>query len=62
MHVSLTRVATSSTGTLLPASASLKTLTIRDRMTSAADVQVEETVDYEVTFAHLKESVSDFSK
>jgi hypothetical protein len=34
----------------------------RDRMTSAADVQVEETVDYEVTFAHLKESVADFSK
>lgn len=25
----------------------------RDRMTSAANVQVEETVDYEVTFAHL---------
>jgi hypothetical protein len=25
----------------------------RDRMTSAAMVQVEETVDYEVTFAHL---------
>ena len=25
----------------------------RDRMTSAAGVEVEETVDYEVTFAHL---------
>jgi hypothetical protein len=34
----------------------------RDRMTSAANVQVEETVDYEVTFAHLKPSLTDFSK
>jgi hypothetical protein len=25
----------------------------RDRMTSAANVKVEETVDYDVTFAHL---------
>src|SRR6266480_1701078 len=34
----------------------------RDRMTSAAGVQVEETVDYEVTFAHLGRRVADFSK
>jgi hypothetical protein len=34
----------------------------RDRMTSAARVQVEETVDYEVTFAHLKPRLTDFSK
>jgi hypothetical protein len=34
----------------------------RDRMTSAADVQVEETVDYEVTFAHLRPSLTDFGK
>jgi hypothetical protein len=34
----------------------------RDRMTSAAGVQVEETVDYEVTFAHLKPTLTDFSK
>lgn len=31
----------------------------RDRMTSAAGVQVEETVDYEVTFAHLGPLTSD---
>jgi len=34
----------------------------RDRMTSAAGVQVEETVDYEVTFAHLTPRLADFSK
>jgi hypothetical protein len=34
----------------------------RDRMTSAADVQVEETVDYEVTFAHLRPSLTDLGK
>jgi hypothetical protein len=34
----------------------------RDRMTSAADVQVEETVDYVVTFAHLGPSLTDFGK
>ena len=34
----------------------------RDRMTSAAGVQVEETVDYEVAFAHLGRRVADFSK
>jgi hypothetical protein len=34
----------------------------RDRMTSAARVQVEETVDYVVTFAHLKQGLTDFSK
>jgi hypothetical protein len=31
----------------------------RDRMTSAANVQVDETVDYTVTFAHLAPSVTD---
>jgi hypothetical protein len=34
----------------------------RDRMTSAAGVQVEETVDYEVTFAHLAQRLVDLSK
>src|SRR6267142_1421712 len=34
----------------------------RDRMTSAAGVQVEETVDYDVTFAHLGPEITDFSK
>lgn len=34
----------------------------RDRMTSAAGVQVEETVDYEVTFAHLTPRLTDHSK
>jgi hypothetical protein len=34
----------------------------RDRMTSAAGVQVEETVDYEVTFAHLTPRLTDPSK
>jgi hypothetical protein len=34
----------------------------RDRMTSAADVQVEQTDDYEVTFAHLDPRLTDFSK
>ena len=34
----------------------------RDRMTSAAGVEVEETVDYEVTFAHLGPRVADFNK
>jgi hypothetical protein len=34
----------------------------RDRMTSAADVQVEQTDDYEVTFAHLNPRLTDFSK
>ncbi len=34
----------------------------RDRMTSAAGVEVEETVDYEVTFAHLGPRITDFSK
>ena len=31
----------------------------RDRMTSAAGVQVEESVDYEVTFAHLGPLMTD---
>jgi hypothetical protein len=34
----------------------------RDRMTSAAGVQVEETVDYEVAFAHLTPRLTDPSK
>jgi hypothetical protein len=34
----------------------------RDRMTSAAGVQVEETVDYEVTFAHLGPTLTAFGK
>jgi hypothetical protein len=34
----------------------------RDRMTSAAGVQVEETVDYEVMFAHLEPGLADFRK
>jgi hypothetical protein len=34
----------------------------RDRMTSAAGVEVEETVDYEVTFANLGPRVTDFNK
>jgi heme-degrading monooxygenase HmoA len=29
-------------------------MAFRDRVTSTVDVQVEETVDYEVTFAHLE--------
>jgi heme-degrading monooxygenase HmoA len=32
----------------------------RDRMTSAANVEVEETVDYEVMFAHLGPSLAAF--
>ena len=34
----------------------------RDRMTSAAGVQVEETVDYDVTFAHLGPRITDLNK
>ena len=34
----------------------------RDRMTSAAGVEVEETVDYDVTFAHLGPRVTDLNK
>ena len=34
----------------------------RDRMTSAAGVQVEETVDYDVTFAHLGRRITEFNK
>ena len=34
----------------------------RDRMTSAAGVQVEETVDYDVTFAHLGPRITEFNK
>jgi len=37
----------------------LARMQFRDRMTSAADVQVEETVDYEVTFAHLGPQITD---
>jgi hypothetical protein len=33
-----------------------------DRMTTAADVQVEETVDYTVTFADLGSLITDFNK
>jgi hypothetical protein len=33
-----------------------------DRMTTAADVQVEETVDYTVTFADLGSRITDFNK
>jgi hypothetical protein len=32
----------------------------RDRMSSAAGVEVEETVDYEVTFSHLDPQLTDF--
>jgi hypothetical protein len=33
-----------------------------DRMTSVANVQVEETADYEVTFAHLGSLLTGFSE
>ena len=34
----------------------------RDRVTAAVSVQVEETVDYEVTFAHLESPLSEPKK
>jgi hypothetical protein len=34
-------------------------LEFRDRVTSAVNVQVEETLDYEVTFAHLESPIAE---
>jgi hypothetical protein len=34
-------------------------LEFRDRVTSAVNVQVEETLDYEVTFGHLESPIAE---